>query len=239
MAEKKFWIVAAKKRGLLHHQNDLPCQDEYSIASKGANYLIAVGDGLGSCSHSDIGSDKACRASVFSWKKSLRMKRFSVRKYLLGLVKKWEKLIEPYSRRECATTCLTWFNHGKYSYACQLGDGLISIYLKDGRTIVVEDDKTDSFSNCTNSLARGEMLSLWKVYKFPTDIVKSVLLATDGISEDLSKESLKDFMVHFEKSYSPLGSKKRYAKLAKELQEWPNQYQTDDQTMVFMSLKNS
>lgn len=58
-------VVGCSVRGPGHEEDDLPCQDSWNKTQlSDGSFAIAVGDGLGSASHSDVGSEVATQAAV-------------------------------------------------------------------------------------------------------------------------------------------------------------------------------
>ncbi|QLH83767.1 protein phosphatase 2C domain-containing protein [Halosimplex pelagicum] len=57
-------VIGCSVRGPGHETDDIPCQDSWSSAEVGDYIIIAVGDGLGSASHSHVGSDTATQEAV-------------------------------------------------------------------------------------------------------------------------------------------------------------------------------
>ena len=62
----------------------------------------------------------------------------------------------------------------------------------------------------------------------------AVLLATDGIADDLDSFRLGEF-IHFVRStYCPLAPAVRWRRLAYDLRNWPTPYHSDDKTLAFL-----
>lgn len=233
------WYVGQKKKGIGHQKNNEPCQDAYKIHIKNGESILVVSDGLGSKKMSHIGSKEACNAAVWSWRKSLKKKHFSAKRYIKGLLDHWHENLPESDPKEYSCTCLIWLTHRGKGIALRLGDGMISVLDQQGKANTINESKDDSFLNVTDTLPQGHKIELWQIEYFNLEHVRSVFLATDGASEDLKADLMDKFMIHFEQEYQNLSQLNRNIKLQKELKNWSNPHQLDDQTLVFCKFNDS
>ena len=176
--------------GPKHKKQGTPNQDYYKIFH-GSGYVIAVvSDGLGSHSHSDIGSKIACSSvinAVQAWLKEEKRKDSD----LLRLIQTfWLMGIRPLDASTCGATCL-WivaWNTGEVLTG-RLGDGVILVDTEEESPLLLEDKK-EVFSNQTEALSERGILSKWEIRKISLKKGACICLMTDGISEDLNREKL-------------------------------------------------
>ena len=145
----------------------------------------------------------------------------------------WSLRVHPYAEEDCATTCLFAVvgSDGRLHVA-QLGDGLSLVM--DGDVLRTITRTADDFANETNGLGIARRFSEWETFECDPSAETAVLLATDGISDDLDSTRLGEF-VHFVRStYCPLAPAARWRHLARDLRNWPTPYHSDDKTLAFL-----
>jgi serine/threonine protein phosphatase PrpC len=227
-------------RGPRHAYLKEPNQDAWSGRS-GQNYsLIVVCDGLGSRSNSDIGAKAACRAVKEAVRYWVKIPDASTH-HLLRLVKLfWEMRISPLDTKSCATTCLfaCGFPSGRLIVAC-LGDGIAVVKCSTGSLIKVVE-RGENFLNHTLALGDYHKLDDWKLLDMPQfSIGDCVLLATDGIADDLIAEQIPQFVDWLISEFSFRNSRERYYALRKALIEWPTPKHQDDKSLALLFRTNS
>lgn len=231
-------FFGASVRGPGHIRDGLPNQDAWrGSALKGAD-VIVVCDGLGSKPHSDHGAKQACRAvvsSVVQWCASPG----APLKALLRLIHAtWSLRVHPHEESDCATTCLLAVagSDGRIHVA-QLGDGLSLVSQPESLHRVGHDRA--GFGNETTGLGIARRLSDWATYEGQQDQVHSVLLATDGIADDLDSSKLKGFSDYVHATYSGLPPRQRWLRLSRDLRDWPTPLHSDDKTLAFLWRPNT
>jgi len=224
--------------GPSHLRFGFPNQDYWSSRHYKWGDVVAIADGLGSRSRSDIGSQAAC-LSVFEAAKAFHNCPSAKTEDVLRLVHSyWLLKIAPYEPRECATTCLFAIRFNEKYLIAQLGDGLIAVCGKiENETILLQDNKDDSFSNFTYSLEREFRLEHWKTLTLATEQFDAVILCTDGISDDLLPDKQSDFAQELYLTYRKCTARKRRNELSRWLKNWPVPRHSDDKTVACLFKK--
>ena len=174
--------------GPSHIENGIPCQDSYSVENIAGDLVIAaVADGLGSESHSDVGSAIAAKACVSYCTDHLGdcdsdddivvMMRAAYYSAYDAVLEKAAADGESASQYD-STLCLAIFN-GEVLYWGNSGDSGMAVAKKDGTYELVTTMQRDS---------EGRVFPLcfedhWEFGLMPN--VATVLLCTDGILEDM------------------------------------------------------
>lgn len=217
--------------GPAHIRDSLPNQDCQSARCWKQCWAAVVCDGMGSRPKSDIGSREAAKAAILSVQKHdfNADDRTIVRAlYLCWLAELKALNVEP---SDAVTTCiLVWgMADGRFRYA-HLGDGMIA-----SPTSVLSNAKTTGFSNETTGLGISRHLSDWRFGSgYLQEHRDSLLLMTDGISEDLLdptafSQFLTDGLVKKSRRLGKLW-------LRRQLINWPTPGHSDDKTVIAVCL---
>jgi hypothetical protein len=182
------WSVLGESvAGSAHRARNIPCQDAFRSRLFGSNcdwLVVAVADGAGSASHSDVGANCACDEFVqrvatrspdsLSSLESMVSLFTDVRAVIVGEA---EKLAVP--PRELACTALLAIVGPESVAAAQLGDG--AIVLVDGR-----DFKTAfwpepaEYANMTDFITDTRFADALRFERFPPGLSEIAIL-TDGL----------------------------------------------------------
>lgn len=234
--KNKAWSGAcAESIGPLHIRQNLPMQDAHRLYFFSRGFVAAVSDGLGSKSHSDFGSDLACKCFIKSAKKWVSRKRKSVQKQIRSFHELWLKGIEKsgLSVKDCESTFLGVICVDENLYLFRLGDGMIAA-LSDTAHILLSDNKSDSFSNVTSCLSQKNDFSKWEIVEASAKNISTVFLCTDGISDDLQSGSSVDFVSELSAQYKKMNSRQIQKDMSEWILNWPVPRHTDDKTAVFV-----
>jgi len=217
--------------GPLHIRNSIPNQDSFVVKKYRWGIVGVVCDGLGSKKYSDIGSNALVKSIVklsesFNFSKEIEL-------FEPMLVDLWEKEITPYDKEETATTLLFVIVKNKKVYIGRVGDGAIAIFGKNN--LLIEEDK-NSFTNYTIPFGRETLID-WKIYDEVE--VDSIVICSDGISEDIKNEKKMDFFSSYILNYKDMNSNIRYKEIAEWLENWLVRGHTDDKTIVALIKENS
>lgn len=210
--------------GPLHIKENIPNQDSYIVRKYSWGIVGSVCDGLGSKKYSHIGSQALVKAltqtaNIFDFKKD--------RNLFEPLLKSlWDINIDPYLPHETSTTLLFTIVKNKKIYIGRVGDGAIVIFGKNN--LLVEENK-DMFTNYTIPFGREEKIS-W--YIFDEDDIDYIVMCSDGISEDIHKETILDFFQNYIENYKNLHFSKRMYEIKQWLKNWPVKGHSDDKTIV-------
>ena len=233
----KLTYAGASTRGPGHKLDNIPNQDAWIFRKFSWGFVGVVADGLGSHVHSQIGSKAVCRAVV----KALNIWRqhpdSTVEQLLFFVHKIWLSEIGRYNPNQCGTTCL--FAAGITSQdrllVGQLGDGII--YVQHEGTSRVINERQEEYSNLTNSIHRSETTN-WICERFNMNgKMIRLLLATDGISEDLIQSRISDFVDYVDSGAMQKKTQIEKNQYIKRMQlEWPTPMHSDDKTLLMIKV---
>jgi len=231
LKNKKWNSLGVSVIGPGHIKSNTPNQDSFLLKSGNYGTLVVVSDGMGSKPYSDIGSKAVCD-SVFEAVKIWNNSKSENINYLLKLIHNlWLIKITPYKAEECAATCLFALVDKKDKLLiAQLGDGILAL-KNDNELEILNHPTEEDFTNSTTAVGVATSLNEWK-YKIVNELPKDsiILLATDGISEDLIAEKIPDF-IDYVASFKSLTHVKRKKKLVSMLNNWPTKFHSDDKTL--------
>ena len=223
-------VVASSVRGPSHERDGLPCQDAWLAVADVRASLVVVCDGMGSRTRSHEGSRAATLATRDAWRLWRRSPVGSVEDLIRLLEAAWRLRLGRIPPEEAATTCLLYAedSHGRAAQA-QLGDGLIVRRLVDG-AVAVHQKHTEGFG-LTHALGTPHTLADWTYALVePLRTHEVLLLATDGVSEDLQPNRLGDLAAWVVDELGP--TQRPGQALARELRNWPVIHHQDDKTIL-------
>ncbi len=217
--------------GPAHVATGKPNQDAWAAFHHVWSDGIVVSDGLGSKPFSNFGSHAACLA-VVNTINACRGKTEISNICLSDQIKqKWLSIIVPLEPRDCAATCLFAFRIGDRMLRLgMLGDGLAAAVKNDGSVVSLSDDKTESFSNITAALSPNVTEKDWRWLSVPEDECESIILCTDGVSDDLNDTN--GFVKGFAGAHCKLSSVSAARRARDILENWPTPKHSDDKTIA-------
>lgn len=207
-------------------------QDAIGIINQKYFGLFIVADGLGSVKNSDYGAKKAIIAVEKAVNQWLKLEKKD-NKVLLQLIHfYWNLLIgdSDFEKKDCLTTCLFAYldKRDKKITLCQLGDGLLFFESKESTALVKSSDDY----NFTKSLGSSKSFDDWNIKHVDFDVNDfTLLITTDGISEDLVENKEGEFAETIIQKMLQLKKNKRNVYLRQLLENWPTKYHTDDKTI--------
>lgn len=211
--------------GPAHIRNDRPNQDSYLIKTFEWGILGVVCDGLGSKKYSHIGS-KALVLAVAEASDKFDFEITNTEQFEILVKSLWKKNIYPCSCDDCETTLLFAIIKHNTIYTGRVGDGMICILGENN--IIIEENK-NSFTNYTTPFGRDETIQ-WQIFNVKN--VESLVLCSDGISEDIQKEKSFDFCEKYVLKYKNQKKRKREKEIKEWLKKWPVKGHSDDKTIV-------
>lgn len=226
--------MGASVRGPEHRRSGLPNQDAWMSRLTHGTSLAIVCDGLGSRPQSATGSRAACFAvadAVRHWAAQPKVPPEMLLRLVHAL---WNVRVHATGRDACATTCLfaVVTNDGRLLLA-QLGDGLVMLKTQLGTTTL--EPPSDRFGNATTGLGIAADVREWRFYFEPQFTgAASILLATDGVADDLLPEKRTDFLTFLINQYGEQPARQRYQAIAKQLRAWPTPRHLDDKTVAVL-----
>ena len=169
-----------------HIVDDLPNQDAVGHYGDKHNWAIIVCDGMGSRPLAHVGA----RTAIISIKNVLRNSLFdaTAKSIISGLYQHWLnslKTMKVTPNDAVTTVLIAWGDHQGNYRRFQLGDGIICTPSK-----VITPTINDEFSNVTTGLGLSKKFSDWSISEgILSDEDNSLLLVSDGISEDIIEHS--------------------------------------------------
>ncbi|MDD9980581.1 MAG: protein phosphatase 2C domain-containing protein [Gammaproteobacteria bacterium] len=227
------YSFGASVRGPLHQREARANEDAWLHAKGTYGVMAVVCDGLGSRPNARVGSQAACLAvkeAVLRWSQS----QGAPLRYLSNLIEVlWRLRIHPLEPSSAATTCLLVLASRSGAWVLGgVGDGLV--LARTGRELcTVMGSRRAGFSNETTGLGISQGSRAWTLVQLaPTREDRMVVLATDGVSDDLIPEKLDGFCDWLVSSFGDLTPSRRWRRLAAELQAWPTPGHLDDKTLA-------
>lgn len=223
----------ASVRGPRNQREGRANQDAWTRASGAFGHLVAVCDGVGSRRDADIGARAACRAlrqAAGHWHGGVPAV------HLVRLVETlWRLGIGQISPADCACTCLFALREpdGRLLLA-GLGDGLAMIRQESNALTVYGGRGAEAFGNDTLALGTPHRIDDWWVASEQPQAGRTVVLATDGVADDLEparRGALVDWLSDEIRQLPPAA---RWRRLCRELREWPVPHHVDDKTIAVM-----
>lgn len=226
--------MGASVRGPEHRRDGRPNQDAWLRCLARGNALAVVCDGLGSRPHAGFGSRAACLAvadAVQHWSDAPDAPPELLLRLIHAL---WNVRVHQTGRDESATTCLfaVVTQDGRLLLA-QLGDGLVMLKTPRGTTTL--EPPTERFGNTTTGLGIAADVREWR-FHLETNLTgtAAILLATDGVADDLVSEKRAEFLNFLVTQYGPRPAAARARAIAKDLRDWPTPRHRDDKTVAVL-----
>jgi len=113
----------------------------------------------------------------------------------------------------------------------QLGDGLVAWLMKDGSFHQLQAHET-GFGNLTSGVGEAGNPAVWRHASIKADSDwRAILTATDGVADDLRKETLPAFVSLLADEATTNGIEKTRDWLRSEFRNWPTPKHLDDKTL--------
>jgi serine/threonine protein phosphatase PrpC len=233
-------LVACSVRGPAHIADGTPCQDAWLGIYEPSARLAVVCDGLGSRSRSQEGAQVATRAARAAWRLWRKGNEASADEFVRLLEVIWRLQLSSLTSHQepsaptpndAATTCLVYAEDGRgRALVAQLGDGLIARRDAKGRCERYPVPRELEFSR-THALGTPHGLSDWSLH-ITTALApgEAILMATDGVSEDLDLTQLDGFSRWLLDDIATRPSPA--VALARALRDWPVPHHRDDKTLL-------
>lgn len=218
-----------------------PNQDAFGIKLSNKTALITVADGLGSCENSNIGSEYAVNC-ITEWVENDLEKYEFVSDEMLVILN--NKLIDRWRFKLSEVNYLTYDT--TVLYAIYIDSNIIVGGIGDGMILCLYDDKTydlswgeNEFSNRTVSmgsknskeLIRSKIISISE-----NSLPVTVLLMTDGISDDLNEKSKQELTKYLHSKLLEVGIEQLQNELIDWISNWKTQGHSDDRTLCMLSI---
>jgi len=219
----------ASKIGKSHLLIGSPNQDAWAFKRSKDMYVAAVSDGLGSKENSQIGSKAAVRSVITA---SRMVAPETGGADIIRLVHAvWRVKLTGMDIRSCGCTCLfaIRFAAGRL-FAAALGDGIIAID-NGGKRETLELTGKD-FSNSTDAMDSCKPQD-WRSYDEQVPGGLKMMLATDGVSDDIEEDGMfdfVDFVINQVTERTEQRGRNGYLKML--LNRWGRPHSGDDKTLI-------
>lgn len=231
----KYKMLGASVAGPSHVQEGSQNQDAFQMM-KGNGYIIAVVcDGMGSASKGREGAEAAVQSVLEAMKIWIAAKVQNTERLLKLIHQIWNIKVDQWGGRESATTCLfAILKDDGSGYLARLGDGLILAKTSGTGTIRLAEDK-QGFANETRALGTVTDLKHWEIKQFEGfQKGDSIMLCSDGISEDIEPGKELGFMQHLKETYGNRWIWCAQRSLTRDLNNWPTDKHSDDKTICLV-----
>lgn len=202
--------------------------------------LLAAADGLGSCRFSDIGSRLAVRtiADRRDLLREVLLNRMTFEEASRQIGDAWIRGLSdslgPVPVEEYDSTLLFAFWENDELIVAQLGDGLIQWRI-DGQDAEELFGRGGDFANRTSSLVTGRPWAFRRI-RLGCFRQHSVLLATDGIADDLKPEHRSRLTELLAREVRLNGPERAAAVIEEWVRDWPTYGHSDDRTLAFLTV---
>lgn len=218
--------VAGPAHGRLARRNE----DAWQVWSDSLGTLAVVADGLGSRPHARAGARALVLAARQAWRHWAPAPVVSPEDYIRLVEVLWRLSLRAISPEDAATTCLmVGIRADGRMLRCQLGDGVIG--WEEAEAFCRLGPARADFVTSTLCLGAPHRLLDWS-FRLDTEAPDVVLLATDGVADDLQEDRRLGFLRWLRTDVAPLP--KAQEKLTQALNDWPVPNHLDDKTLVLL-----
>jgi len=226
----KLRVAGASVRGPLHLRAGAPCEDRWLAHQDARGTVLAVADGVGSRLAARAGAVAATRAVRQAWR-HWSVSPCGSAEDLVRLVEVlWRLALGPLPPNDAATTCLMCaMPSSREGVFAQLGDGLAGTLR--GEDFLRVGAARGGFGSETLALGVPHGLRDWILTPLPLlGAGDAVLLATDGVSDDLVEGRLGPFARWMVDEVR--GAPRAGLRVAAKLRAWPVPRHLDDKTLL-------
>lgn len=213
----------------------IPNQDIIKVVEFENRFLAVLADGLGSAKWSRLGAKCACESAVQAY-----LSRSDENcDWIQSIPDIWRQLVNETGKlpSECSTTCaLVFVDYSTQTITkASIGDTLVIVKPDDSLSDL--DENTDDFLNETTCLGHSD-IQRFCVEEFAYSTKFQILLATDGIAEDLELSRIGDFMSFIKKSCARLSRFESRTFLRRNISKAFSKFNNDDKSMIFAWQEN-
>jgi len=236
---------SASTIGPYHITEGLPNQDACVIhpLPKYNCIVYVVGDGMGSCTNADIGSNTLCKAVIKTFEciersaielsegSRIPLNPCGVCHFIYYFWRKFLGTVPPETAR---TTALIVIEYETELLFIQVGDGLIlALDLEHQHPIFCTSNTFKPFSNTTVAVDEDFVPSNWVFQKTPKPERFILMMCTDGIADDLIEGEEHKFLENLFTVSQKTSPEECSQMMLTTLQNWTTPQHHDDKTIIF------
>lgn len=213
--------------GSYHGKN----QDNYRYEKLDKGFVLAVSDGLGSKTYSEIGSKAICDSVCeVAHEENDKLDIINSEDLVKEIYSRWVEKMLTHKITDCYATMLLCVYYAGRMIVSRLGDGFIGVVFKS-YTKVFFDRKEECFANETECLHENLDLSAIEITELDNDELNGVVVCTDGISIGNMEEcEIADFVECFTNGYCDMNLIELNQDIEGWLSTWPG---ADDKTLAY------
>lgn len=219
----------ASRAGPRHQHLGLPNEDAWGQWRGRSGAALCVADGVGSKTHARESAHVAVAVGLDVLKSWLRGREPT--ELARALTAGWRAGLCSGPARQHATTFLgVAVRPDGNAIVMRCGDGLIAVLNGDHLDRYEEADR--SFMSDTHALIGNKG---WSPATSALPILGAgavIMLATDGVADDLLTEHLPDLLRTLRDHFGPLPAPRRWRALSHELKDWATPGHVDDKTLA-------
>jgi len=183
---ENFTFFGISGKGEAHLKAGKPNQDAIGFNALDDSFVIALSDGLGSCSNAQIGAQTAvllCNNIFIEIANGqLSFESNSIIKRLSDL---WNESFPKIVAKEYSATLKAVFLIGSKLIAISVGDGLL--FIRSNNTVHTFENTDGNFINETACLSYGMQIDTFKTIEIENTEKPFIFICTDGISSVISE----------------------------------------------------
>ncbi len=209
----------------------MPNQDAVLVRQYPFGFVLAVADGIGSDKNSEYASMSAVSAvhDVFSTITVDEIEHVSEK-----MSARFTELMSEAPMKEAGTTCIFCAHTETLGLVLgQIGDGICCGRIEDQPFILKEKDS--EFSNIVEPLSVAHMPCEWTVVQYRGVSKVKLMLATDGIADDIIPGKEIAFSDYLLSAIEALPDDEKENKLREIIDKWETPNSNDDKTIALYS----
>ena len=214
--------------GKSHVKSGKPNQDAFLIKHYPWGQVLAVADGVGSDQNSEYASSAVVTAvdDVFATFQSEDIDQLP-----MLLCNRFASLMDGAPMRRAGTTCIFCVNHKEAGLILgQIGDGICCGLIDDHPIVLL--NKKAAFTNIVEPLTVNSSANSWHVVQYLGVSSASLMLATDGIADDILPGKEVAFTRHLISTVAGKQSEEQQRQLTEILEGWATPDSNDDKTVA-------
>lgn len=221
--------------GPYHKAKKMLNEDAWLQASGAFGSLIVISDGVGSCRNARLGAKAVCKAvydATKNWDNAITLEIYNLSSQIET---RWRNYIDPINPKDCMATCLFAICRPNGELIIGgLGDGIAAVKSNLSPARLIIGNRGADFANITLALGGQEDTTKWVLQSVRDYKDAIVMLATDGVSDDLIEDKIDDFLMWMVQEFADMPPIRRWHSIRRELKHWPTPRHTDDKTLAFL-----